>query len=267
MSEIYNDTYCVYAHINKTNGKIYIGQTCQKPEKRWNGGKGYKQSYYFYQAIQKYGWDGFDHEVLASNLTKTEADNFERLLIKKFDLLNPNNGYNLQDGGSYGRPSDISRINIKKAAQKRNLNEEWRLKQSQSHIGLQVGEKNGMFGKKHTEEAKQKQKEASLGKHHSDETRRKMSESKTGENNRMYGKNHSDETKKKISDALKNENHPNARKVNQYSLDGVLIKTWDYMKQATKTLGIPYQNISRCCRTGKGTAGGFKWSYEDEVNP
>lgn len=263
MSEIYNDTYCVYAHINKTNGKIYVGQTCIKPEKRWNYGRGYKGNGYFYKAIQKYGWDNFEHEIVASNLTKSEADNFERTLIKKLDLLNPNKGYNLQDGGAHGRPSEISKINIKNAAQKRGLNEEYRLKQSRSHIGLQVGDKNGMYGKKHTEEARKKQREASLGKHPSDETRKKMSEAHSGQNNSMFGKTHSDETRKKISDALKNENHPKSRQVNQYSLDGVFIKTWDYMKQATKSLGIPYQNISRCCRTEQGTAGGFIWRYTD----
>ena len=68
----------------------------------------------------------------------------------------------------------------------------------------------------------------------------------------------------KISDSNKGVNNAKAKKVNQYSLDGVLIKTWDYIKQATKILGIPYQNISRCCRTGNGTAGGFKWSYVNE---
>ena len=262
--EIYNDTYCVYIHINKINGKMYVGQTCVKPEKRWNNGNGYKQCSYFYRAIQKYGWDNFEHEIIASNLTKDEADNFERLLINKLDLLNINKGYNLQDGGSHGRPSKISKVNIKNAAQKRNQNEEWHRKQSESHIGLQVGEKNGMYGKKHSEESKQKQREASLGKHHSEETRLKMSESHTGERNSMYGKSHSDKTKQKISDSNKGVNNAKAKKVNQYSLDGVLIKTWDYIKQATKILGIPYQNISRCCRTGNGTAGGFKWSYVNE---
>jgi len=33
------------------------------------------------------------------------------------------------------------------------------------------------------------------------------------------------------------------------------------MKQAAEKLEIACQNISRCCRTNKGTAGGFKWSY------
>ena len=249
--DIYNGTYCIYAHINKVNGKMYVGQTCMKPEKRWNSGKGYKDNPYFYRAIQKYGWDEFEHEIIASHLTKEEADNFEKLLIEKLDLLSPNKGYNLKEGGAHGKPSEVSRVNISNAAKKRNENEGWRRRQSESHIGLQAGEKNGMYGKKHTEEAKQKQREASLGKHPSDETRSKMSESHRGERNVMYGKKHSDETKKKIGESIKNEKHPKARKVNQYTLDWIFIKTWNYMKQAGEVLGIPPQNISRCCRTGK----------------
>lgn len=26
--------YCIYLHINKINHKVYVGQTCQQPEKR-----------------------------------------------------------------------------------------------------------------------------------------------------------------------------------------------------------------------------------------
>lgn len=264
--EIYNSNYCVYVHTNKINGKKYVGQTCQKPEKRWNGGKGYKDNVYFSNAIQKYSWDNFEHEIIASNLTKEEADNFERILIKKLSSTNPSRGYNLQDGGSHGQPSELSRENIRKAAQKRNENEEWRIKQSESHIGLQVREKNGMYGKKHSEKSKEKMREASTGKHPSKETKQKMTESHLGERNAMYGKRHSEETRLKISNANNGLNNAKARKVNQYSLDGTLIKTWDFIKLAGETLGIPPQNISRCCRTGKVTAGGFQWSYENEVN-
>lgn len=260
--EIYNDTYCVYMHTNNINGKKYVGMTCQKPEKRWNSGKGYINNVYFYSAIQKYGWDNFEHDVIASNLTKEEADNFEKLLIKELNLLNPNNGYNLKDGGANSRPSEISRVNIKNAAIKRCQNEEYIKRQSEAHK-WQTGANNPMHGKKHTEETKQKLREISSGKHPSNETKNKMSESHIGEKNPMFGKSHLDETKKKISDLNKGATNPKAKKVSQYTLDGILIKTWDYIKQAAENLGIPPQNISRCCRTCKGTAGGFQWSYAD----
>ena len=87
--EIYNDTYCVYIHTNKINGKRYVGQTINgnNINKRWSNGLGYKTCTAFYRAIQKYGWDSFEHEIVASNLTKEEANNFEIILINKLNLL------------------------------------------------------------------------------------------------------------------------------------------------------------------------------------
>ena len=63
------ENYKVYIHRNKINGKVYIGITKQKPENRWRNGKGYKQNIKFYRAIEKYGWNNFEHIVLVDNLT------------------------------------------------------------------------------------------------------------------------------------------------------------------------------------------------------
>ena len=99
--EIYNDTYCVYVHINKFTGKKYVGQTIngENPQKRCRSGSGYCYQKLFYRAIQKYGWDGFNHEIVASNLTKDEANNFEILLIDKLKTYDKNFGYNCTLGG------------------------------------------------------------------------------------------------------------------------------------------------------------------------
>ena len=67
------NTYCVYLRINKIDGKKYVGQTCQIPEKRWKEGKGYKGCVHFFNAIIKYGWDSFDHMIIADNLNHEEA--------------------------------------------------------------------------------------------------------------------------------------------------------------------------------------------------
>lgn len=62
-------------HISPSN-KRYIGITSQKPEIRWANGKGYSYNKHFYRAIQKYGWDNFEHRILCqlrATLVEVEA--------------------------------------------------------------------------------------------------------------------------------------------------------------------------------------------------
>lgn len=90
-------TYCIYKHTSPS-GKVYIGQTKNNPNKRWLlSGAGYKRQNYFWNAICKYGWDSFTHEIIKDNLTKNEANNLEKELIKEFKNLNI--CYNITDGG------------------------------------------------------------------------------------------------------------------------------------------------------------------------
>ena len=91
--------YTVYQHKNKINGKVYIGITSQKPEQRWRNGEGYKSSPHFYSAIQKYGWDNFEHNILFVELTKEQACLKEQELIKEFNSMNREYGYNSTSGG------------------------------------------------------------------------------------------------------------------------------------------------------------------------
>ena len=95
--------YVVYMHRNIINGKVYIGQTCNLSE-RWRGnGKNYFNSIKFYNAIKKYGWGSFTHEVLYSNLNKQAADRLERELILQYNSIEE--GYNLKEGGARGELS------------------------------------------------------------------------------------------------------------------------------------------------------------------
>lgn len=99
--------WCVYMHINKTNGKKYIGQTCQDPpEKRWRDGQGYLGCTKFWNAIQKYGWQAFDHIIVQSGLTLDEANHLEEELIRKYNTTSDEYGYNLQSGGEKKKQSE-----------------------------------------------------------------------------------------------------------------------------------------------------------------
>ena len=80
--------YSVYCHKCITNGKRYIGIT-NNIEKRWEyEGCGYRthrsSKTVFEKALDKYGWNGFEREVICGNLTRTEACDMEQELIKKY---------------------------------------------------------------------------------------------------------------------------------------------------------------------------------------
>ena len=136
--EIYNGTYCVYMHINETNGKKYIGITKNgdDPNKRWKNGFGYRKNKYFWRAICKYWWDGFEHYILYDNLTEEEAKKYEKWLIYLGDFTNPEYGYNITKGGegSAGyHPSDETRKKMSEARKGRKNTDEQKRKNSEWH--------------------------------------------------------------------------------------------------------------------------------------
>lgn len=114
--------YCVYCHTNKFNGKRYVGITCRTPEERWRNGTQYYHNEHFYRAIQKYGWDGFLHDILHTELTQSEACEYERQYIKDWNLRYDSFGYNLTDGGE----GCCGRV----------LSDETKAKISASHMGI-----------------------------------------------------------------------------------------------------------------------------------
>lgn len=178
--------WCVYKHTTPS-GKVYIGITSQKPERRWRNGHGYGNCVAFWNAIQKYGWDNIKHEILENNLSNEDACEKEKLYIEQYQSTNPKYGYNITSGGS-GCP------------------------------GLK-GEKNPLYGIPRSEKDKQTISEA-IRKYYetherkpiSEETRKKLSIANSGENNAMYGrcgelnpfygKTHSEETRRILSEKM-----------------------------------------------------------------
>ena len=179
------NNYCVYKHTFP-NGKVYIGITRQKPERRWNRGRGYEQSTYMWNAIQKYGWENIKHEILYEGLTKEEAENKEIELIAKYKSNDSIHGYNIANGGNC--------------------------------IGTV-----------------------------SESTKRKIASTRMGEDNPMYGKF--------------GEQHHNAKKINQYSMNGDYIKTWNSGADIERTLGFPKTKIIACCKRHRKSSCNYQWEY------
>lgn len=154
------NNYIVYCHTNTITGEKYIGQTCQIAELRFANGNGYC-SYYLpkdspkqsvlYQAILKYGWMHFSHEILKENLTQEEANYWEKYYIEYYHTYYKDeqcNGYNMTTGGIDGYNRDnFDRLGVKHTEETKkkisnSLNNFWADKEKSDKVREAIKEKH-----------------------------------------------------------------------------------------------------------------------------
>ena len=104
----------IYKITNKINGKIYIGQTIKSLKERWSGhltSAHHPQPRHahigLYLAINKYGAENFDLEVIDEANSEEELNEKEIYWIRYFDSYNT--GYNMTTGGNQNRTFDYSK--------------------------------------------------------------------------------------------------------------------------------------------------------------
>lgn len=148
-----NRKYSVYMHTSPS-GKVYIGITGQDLKQRWRNGRGYIHNQHMSNAIEKYGWDNFSHEVIYSGLNEDEAKRIEIELIEQYNATDRRFGYNVREGGSCSPCSEETKKKMSEAKKGKRYSDEARKKMSLAKKGKAPWNK---------------------GKHFSDESRRKMS--------------------------------------------------------------------------------------------
>lgn len=229
--------YQIYIHT-APNGKRYVGQTCQRLERRWRNGHGYCRNPHFARAIEKYGWSNFEHEVVQLCETLEEANAVEKALIKEYRTNEVEYGYNIS-GGADGRE--------KVAESTRQL-------MSKLRKGKFAGDKNPNFGRKHTAEERRKISDANRGLF-------------LGEKSPLYGKHPSTETREKMRKAHKESEafQEHMKKLNGSKAKRVLcVETgvvYPSARQAARETGFGQGNISAACRGEYEQSNGFHWEY------
>lgn len=231
--------YKIYKHTSPS-GKVYIGQTKAKnPVVRWrNGGKGYFRINKFgdYQqpamvnAINKYPWNTWDHEILDTCDTQEEANKLEQYYITLYKSNNSLYGYNITGGGG--------------GHTKQKMSEETKLKLSQA-IKL----------KWQDPDYKEKQKSKEHLPMHSN-TRKALQEANTG-------RKCTEETKQRIREAKSNP-------VLQFSISGELLNSYNSAKEAGNTINKTITSITNCCKGKSKKCDNyiflFKTEYETDPN-
>lgn len=244
--------YTVYKHT-APNGKVYIGITGQKPEKRWQNGNHYKGNPHFYRAILKYGWDNIQHDILETGLTKEQACAKEIELIAYYDSTNSDKGYNQSTGGEYGalgvHPSAETRRKLSKSLKGANNPNYGKHKSAETRRKLSESNKRTYLN---NPELRQKLSELHKGKNTSPEARRKLSEAHKGINNPNYGKHFSADHRRKISES-------NRKAV-------ICVETgisYSSGAEAAEYIGVTAGAISNALHGVQKTAGGYHWKYAE----
>lgn len=209
-------------------------------------GKGYKHSSHFYNAIQKYGWDNFDHEIIAEGLSKEEAQQMEIYYINKFNTQDKEYGYNISRGGEWHEYSEEAKERISKKF---------------------MGSGNPNYGHRLSEEQRRElsswrrgEKAPGYGKEISDEKRAKISAAHTGEVR-------TPEMRSRISDTLK-KRYQDGEPLVGFGIPPKRIlcveigKVFDSIAEAARYLGVKNKSGISAAANGKmRTCGGYHWKY------
>lgn len=259
----------IYQIINQINGKRYVGSA---KELTYRKRKHFQQlndkkhhNIYLQRSYNKYGKKNFNFEILLycdkENLIFYEqraidAYNFKKELYNISPIAGSSLGVKHSEkakknmskshiGRKYKPMSEEQKEKLRKANIGKKHTEEHKRKISQSISG----NKNPMYGKKHTKETIKKLSKIKKGKITSEETKIKISKALKGKKSFWYGKI--------------GKNHPGHKPIYQINKDtNEIIKKWYSIRDIERELNIKGLNISVVCNNGiQKTAGGFKWKF------
>ena len=255
------NNFCVYKHTSPT-GKVYIGITSQNPERRWRkDGSGYRYNTKFMNAIRKYGWNNFEHEVLFENLTEEDALEIEKDLIQKYNSYR--NGYNSSLGGDYGGYTEEVKNKISNSVKELWKNDEYRKHMSEAHKGIATS-----LGHKHSEETKKKMSQIVKERCKDENYRKKLSESAKKRAKREGSLYYSENAKKAWRNKESRERIIASNRGNRYTAKKVLcVETniiYPSVLDASKAMGCTRDAIGSVCRGIHKTSCGYHWRFADE---
>jgi group I intron endonuclease len=204
----------IYKTTNRKNGKIYVGMSKYNPE---DNPKYLGSGYILKKAINKYGVENFEKEILEECKTDEELRAQEKFWIKFLNAQHRDVGYNISEGGDWGDTFTFH-------PDKEKIREKYKER---------VGEKNPNYGKKWSEEKRKIASEQSKReKRHIDK--------KTGLN-----KAQTSQARKKIREGKLGIKNPNACIWELISPEGDVHTIEGGIKRKLKNFGLDYQQFER----------------------
>lgn len=214
------------------------------------------------------GEDKFKYDIIHICDTEEEAKEIELQYLSDLSIRDMlyNLNYNNSGGDLLSNHPDKEAIREKILKSHQETVSKMSSDERKQKYG-KCGERNGMYGKTHTDEVRKKISEINKGKVSinkgkklSEETKHKMSEAaklKIGEKNAFYGKHHSEESIQKIKEKNKGRLPPNTTKI---SIDGNIYIS---MTEASRQLNIPTPTILWRIKSKNSKFSNYKYFNEE----
>jgi group I intron endonuclease len=223
MTESNNHIIGVYKISNLLSGRYYIGYSTNINRRFTNHRSKLKQNchdnIFLQRAYNLDGEDNFKYDIIHICDTEDEAKEIELTYLADLSIRNIiyNLNYNNGGGDLLTNHPDKEAIRAKILKSQNETLSKMTSEERSKKYG-KLGERNGMYGKTHTQEVRKTISEIHKGNTYrkgklaSEETRQKMSEIaklKIGEKNPFFGKHHTEETIHKIKEKSKGRLPPN----------------------------------------------------------
>jgi group I intron endonuclease len=236
----------IYKTTNLIDGQFYVGK--DKHNNPQYLGSGLK----LINAIKKYGRCNFHKEILE------HCCNEEELCLKEVEWIQKLNavelGYNLAEGGAGGN----TRAGFTKEEKAEYLKNMQKGRQNSEKVHSGYKNLKGRKRPEHSKKLKELYASGQLVPHNLGKITPLEVVEKIRKANR--GKIRTEETKKLIAESKH-------KKVQQYTLEGVLIAEFESIKAASNQTEIGRDSISGCCTGKYRQGGGYRWEFKkDEAN-
>ena len=251
----------IYKIENKTDGKIYIGQTQTTLKSRIAKHKEIVETStcHIHRAIKKYGWDNFTVEVVEDCIPNEQLNDREIYWIEYYNSFKE--GYNMNLGGN-GRLVNT-----------REVLELWEQGNTITDITNQLPTKKDTVRQiLHEAGITSEEIQHRKGIHRSpdldlEKIRKLWEEGKTTRQIRVECGNIGQGLLLKKLDELGISSEERARRqhktkeVHQFSLDGEYLASFDSAREAGEKFGINPHQIRATCSGKQKSSGGYRWSY------
>jgi group I intron endonuclease len=265
-------TIGVYKISNNLSARYYIGYSTNIERRFCVHRSKLKQNchdnIFLQRAYNLDGEDKFKYDIIHVCDTEYQAKEIELQYLSDLSIRDMlyNLNYNNSGGDLLSNHPDKEAIREKILKSHQETVSKMSSDERKQKYG-KCGERNGMYGKTHTDEVRKKISELKKGntycrgKKLKDETKQKLSEIRknkyTGEDNPFFGKHHTEETKQKIQEKNKGKLPPN--------IIGITIDNVNYISlaDASRQLSIPVPTILWRVKSSNPKFINYKYQEQD----